>query len=106
MRVVRMECPVCETEVNGDFQLCPACRLDAEHRRIFDLFLEARGNVRSVQGKLGVSYPTARQRIEEMFEALEEGPPRPDPKVVLQRLEDGEIDVDSAAAILAGREGD
>jgi len=106
MRVVRIECPVCGTEVNGDFELCPACRLDDEHRRIFDAFLRARGNVRAVQGELGVSYPTARQRIEKMFRALEEGPPRPDPGVVLKKLDSGEIDVDTAEALLAGREED
>ena len=102
MRVVRLECPVCGTEVTGDFDLCPACRLDGEHRRIFDAFLRARGNVRAVQGELGVSYPTARQRMEEMFAALEEGPPGPDPMVVLEKLEAGEIDVDAAAELLAG----
>lgn len=102
MRVVRLECPACGTEVSGDFDLCPACRLDAAHRSIFDAFLRARGNVRAVQGELGVSYPTARQRIEEMFAALEEAPPGPDPMVVLERLEAGQIDVDSAAEMLSG----
>ncbi len=102
MRVVRVECPVCGTEVTGDFELCPACRLGDDHRRIFDAFLRARGNVRAVQGELGVSYPTARQRIEEMFSVLEKGPPRPDPMVVLKKLEAGEIDVGAAAELLAG----
>jgi len=41
-----------------------------------------------------------------MFRALEEGPPRPDPGVVLKKLDSGEIDVDTAEALLAGREED
>ena len=104
MRVVRLECPVGGTEVAGDVDLGPGCRLDGERRGIFDGCLGARGNVRAVQGELGVSYPTARQRMEEMFAALEEGPPGPDPMVVLQKLEAGEIDVDAAAELLAGGE--
>jgi len=102
LRVVRLQCPACEAEVSGDFDLCRACSLEGETRRVFDLFLAARGNLRQVQRELGVSYPTARQRVEEMFRELEGRPLPPAPNKVLERLRDGEIDVDEAERLLRG----
>ena len=102
MVVVKLECPACNTEVNGDFELCPVCRLEGENRRLFDLFLRARGNLKQVQKALGVSYPTTRQRVEEMFQHLEEESALPDPLSVLKKLRNGELDVDTAERLLRG----
>jgi hypothetical protein len=102
LKVVKLECPVCKTEVNGEYDLCPVCRLEGDARNLFDLFLKARGNLKRVQRELGLSYPTGRLRIEEMFHKLGHGPAPPDPKVVLEKLRSGEIDVDSAERLLRG----
>lgn len=102
LHVVRLECPVCQTEVSGSYPLCPVCRLAPETRRLFDLYMAARGNVREVQRELGVSYPTARQRIEAMFIELGHGPTPPQPTSVLRRLRAGEIDVATAERLLRG----
>jgi len=102
LEVVKLECPVCQTEVAGQYPLCPVCRLDAQHRRLFDLYMGARGNVREVQRELGVSYPTARQRIEIMFQEMGHGPTPPQPTAVLRRLRSGEIDVTTAERLLRG----
>jgi hypothetical protein len=71
-------------------------------RRVFDLFLAARGNLKQVQRNLGVSYPTARQRIDAMFRQIEGKPERQEPCDVLVRLRGGEIDVDEAERLLRG----
>jgi len=102
LEVVKLECPVCQTEVAGQYPLCPVCRLDAQSRRLFDLYMAARGNVRDVQRELGVSYPTARQRIETMFQELGHGPVPPQPSAVIRRLREGEIDVATAERLLRG----
>ena len=83
------------------------------------MFLRSRGNVRDVQAHLGVSYPTARQRLgdllakmglgEESAASVEnvvtEEPSAQDEAVTAAVLEDlaaGRIDVDEAAALLGG----
>ena len=53
--VVRLECSQCGTEVTGEFNLCPVCRLDGEIKKLFDLFIDARGNLKQVQRELGLS---------------------------------------------------
>jgi len=100
--VVKLVCSSCGTEVNGEFDLCPVCSLEQDSRELFDLFLEARGNLKEVQRKLGVSYPTTRQRIEGMFAELEGGTPAEEPADILRRLGSGEIDVETALELLEG----
>lgn len=102
LRVVKLECPACDAELSGDFESCPVCSLTGETRRVFDLFLAARGNLKQVQRELGVSYPTARQRVEEMFRQIEGKPAPQEPRAILARLKAGEIDVDEAEKLLRG----
>lgn len=104
LRVVQVECPDCHAEVRGDFAPCPICSLEGEARRVFDLFLAARGNLKEVQRQLGVSYPTTRQRVDEMFRQLEGDPEPPEPVRVLERLRAGEIDLEAAERLLRGGE--
>jgi len=100
--IVKLACPACGAEVSGEFDTCPVCRLEGEHRKVFEIFLQSRGNLREVQRALGVSYPTARSRVEEVFRALGQAPPRPDPMKVLSRLRKGEIDLEAAERLLKG----
>jgi len=100
--VVKLECPACEAEVSGSFESCPVCALTGEHRRVLDLFLAARGNLKLVQKALGVSYPTTRQRVEAMFAVLEGKPELEEPAQILARLRAGEIDVNEAERLLRG----
>lgn len=102
--VTRLVCPSCASEVAGEFDPCPACTLEGEQRRIFDAFLSSRGNLREVQRVLGVSYPTARLRMEEVFRSLEQAweRERPEPMSILTRLRSGDIDLDEALRLLEG----
>lgn len=102
--VRKLECSSCGTEVSGEFDLCPVCSLEGGSRELFDLFMEARGNLKDVQRKLGVSYPTVRQRMAAMFAELMGEPPLREPALVLQSLSDGEIDVETALKLLSGEE--
>ena len=100
--VIKLLCSSCGTEVNGEFDVCPVCTLEGKNRELFDLFMEARGNLKDVQRKLGVSYPTVRQRIDNMFSELKDEKPQQDPADILRKLSDGEIDVKAATKLLSG----
>lgn len=100
--MVKLQCTSCGTEVTGEFDVCPVCTLEGSSRELFDLFMETRGNLKEVQRRLGVSYPTARQRIEGMFLQLKGESPRQEPSEVLRKLGDGEIDVETAMNLLSG----
>lgn len=103
---VKYVCSDCETEVSGDFSVCPFCSLEGDNKSLLELFLLARGNLKAVQRMLGVSYPTARTRIEEMFNALEDRMAGGDRSLsILERLHKGEISVDDAIDSIAGKPG-
>ena len=103
LHVEKMRCDACDTEVNGKYAMCPVCALDPESRKLFELFLRVRGNLKDIERALKVSYPTVRARIEQMFQKLDP-PLRPsekvDAKTVLARLRRGEITVDEAERML------
>ena len=107
MLVTKLECIECGSQIEGKYLPCPVCSLDRNHRELFDLFMAARGNLKEVQRELGVSYPTARNRIMGMFEAYEtqadqSGLSRME---ILEMLKTGKITADDAAELLkeAGR---
>lgn len=101
LAITALECADCATEVRGHFRPCPICRLRGDTRKLFDLFIASRGNLKAVQRALGVSYPTVRARVEEMFQILEAAPPPESGAMdVLARLRAGEIGVDEAETLL------
>ncbi len=94
---VKYVCSDCATEVTGEFTECALCSLDGENRALLELFLLARGNLKAVQRMLGVSYPTARARIEEMFNVLESRIGKGDSSIgILESLHKGDISVNDA----------
>ena len=100
--VVRLECVECGTEVSGEFELCPVCQLDGDIKKYFDLFIKARGNLKQVQRELGLSYPTVRLRIEEMFRRLGQEKMSHDPAAILAKVRASELSVDDAEKLLRG----
>lgn len=113
---LRVGCPSCGTELSGHFGQCRFCALESSDLAILEVFLRSRGNVRDVQAHLGVSYPTARQRLSDLLNKLgytepPAGPPAGQPEAapgssvadsakVLSDLAAGLITVDEASALL------
>ncbi len=71
LKVTRLRCPSCSTEIAGDFEPCPFCRLDEAQEKLITVFLKRRGNIREVERELGMSYPTVRARLEGAVKVLE-----------------------------------
>lgn len=78
-------CPVCNEKMNSVGYICPHCRthipieqslspfdyLTDENNLFLKTFLLCRGNMKELEKKLHISYPTAKKRLEELLEALE-----------------------------------
>jgi len=103
--ITRISCDACGTNIDGHFQLCKFCKLTAEQKSFIDVFIKCRGNIKEVEKELGVSYPTVRNRLEDVAGALgyrgepdQTGPSRR--KEILDRLNNGEITVEEAINLL------
>ena len=94
--VTRLSCASCGTELTGAFNTCAFCSLEPGDRALLELFLLSRGNMKEVERQLGVSYPTARARVDAMIERLKLRPPERRRLDTLEALARGEIDVDAA----------
>jgi hypothetical protein len=99
LRLTRLSCRECGTEISGDFEACEFCALSSEERQTLRVFLASRGNMRELERHLGVSYPTARARFDLLLARL--GIDRPAPAAtgrldVLEAVARGELPVDAA----------
>ena len=108
MEIVEYHCPECDVRVSGSF---PAAGLGGLNPRQIDFvktFLCCRGNIKEVERELGISYPTVRNRLDEVVRALGMTPTADREAAgqraeVLDKLEKGEIDAEDAARILSGK---
>ncbi len=101
----RLSCPSCHTEISGTFAQCRFCALSGQDQELLEVFLRSRGNLRDVQSHLGVSYPTARQRFNELLGRLGLDEPAVRPDEVMRDLAAGRISVDEAQALLESPQG-
>ena len=97
--VTRLEGPTSGIVIEGRFSLGWMARLTPDQLGFVGLLAQNRGNLQKVAADLGVSYNTARNRMEDIAAALGGEPERPGPSQrseVLDRLAAGEISFEEA----------
>lgn len=107
MQVKRLQCERCHSALEGSFAPCRLCQLTQEQQEFVEVFLVNRGNIKDVERALGISYPTVRNRLEAVIEALgykvERTSAVPNRREVLAALESGEITAQEAIQRLKGQ---
>ncbi|KJS87015.1 MAG: hypothetical protein JM58_05760 [Peptococcaceae bacterium BICA1-8] len=68
--ITRMGCTRCNTNLEGKFTGCKFCMLPEEQLEFIKIFIKCRGNIKDVEKELGISYPTVRNRLEVVIQAL------------------------------------
>jgi len=129
--VTRLSCPSCETIIEGSFQpvggslqgsfspdqlkwLLPFSRLNNEQMQFILTFIRCEGRFNRMEEELGLSYPTLRNRMNDILRAMgyepsrdeaPAAPPLPTPaerKRILDDLDKGVINLDEARRRLKG----
>lgn len=110
--ITHFTCKQCGTKTEGEFTPCKFCKLDKDQLELVEAFLRCRGNIRDVEKELGLSYPTIRNRLDEVLLALGihraqeesgEAKERKDYSKVLEALERGELTAQEALMALKGK---
>ncbi len=70
-----IHCRECGTEIRSRYEPSPFDRLTTDQITFLELFIQARGNMRTLESILGVSYPTVRSRIDAIANKLRVGRP-------------------------------
>jgi len=64
-------CPDCEITIRGDFTQSDLATLTLGQQEFVKVFLLAQGNIKEVEKRLGISYPTVKNRLGEIVRQLE-----------------------------------
>ena len=70
LKVAKMVCDQCGTEVSGVFDLPVLTRLTEEEQRFMLEFVKASGSLKDMAKQMGVSYPTVRNYLDDLIEKL------------------------------------
>ena len=72
LAVRRLYCDKCETEVEGQYALPPLAALAPDDHEFILEFIKASGSLKDMASLLKVSYPTVRNRLDEIIGKLKE----------------------------------
>lgn len=111
--VSKLHCPQCDTTIEGFFRpkADPFSALNAEQMEFLISFIRCEGRFNRLEKELKMSYPTLRNRFDEIMRTLgfepqaDEEPVRPQPELrrkILEDLEGGVITFEEAQALLRG----
>lgn len=70
LHIATLQCPDCGMELKNTFELSAFEKLSDDQYRFLMAFLQCRGNLKSVQVELGISYPTAKKRLDDLLNDL------------------------------------
>lgn len=70
LHVSQLVCRTCGAEIRGQFAMDRLSQLIPEQRHFVEIFLLCEGKLNCVQDELGISYPTVRNRLDEIIRAL------------------------------------
>lgn len=115
--VSRLHCAQCDTTIEGRFQgaFNPFASLSPEQIEFVMAFVRCEGRLNRLEDELHLSYPTLRNRLEEIIRTLGYEPGRDDSparlstvdrKRILDDLEQGRITPAEAQALLRGKKDD
>ena len=111
LTVVQYHCESCDTKIEGRFNSGVFPSLTNEQVEFVRTFVRCEGKITRMEVELGLSYPTIRNRLQDVIRALGYEPGREDTleaaadrrRAVLSELEAGKISADEAMRAL--REG-
>ena len=70
LKIGELFCDKCETRVSGAFDLPSMLRLSASEQEFVMDFVKSSGSLKTMAVKLGLSYPTVRNLLDEIIEKL------------------------------------
>lgn len=70
LQIRSLGCPACGTAVTGDFALPPLLRLPHAEQEFVLEFVRNSGSLKEMARKMGISYPTVRNRLDEIIAHL------------------------------------
>ncbi len=109
LTVTKVYCRECDTTIEGRFTAGPFSQLKPDQLAFLETFVRCEGRFNRMENELGLSYPTLRNRLQEVIRALGYEPvaadepniiPEEKRQQVLEDLDQGRINYDEAMRLL------
>lgn len=102
MHITELKCMKCNTIVQGDFPISKLISLSEEDHEFLMTFLRSRGNIKEVQERMGISYPTVKNKLDKLLASLGfyDEVEKPNRSEILNALNDGAISAEEAIAMI------
>jgi len=113
LSVTRLHCDNCDTTIEGRFANNVFAGLTSDQLDFIETFVRCEGKITRMEDEMALSYPTIRNRLQEVIRALgyepaekEDLPEISDEKrrSVLEELDAGKISAEDAMRLLNGEE--
>ncbi|KAA0546248.1 DUF2089 domain-containing protein [Bacillus sp. BGMRC 2118] len=105
LNVTKLTCGHCHTTIENKFEFPALFSLNKEQLQFIQTFILCKGSIKEVEKVLGISYPTVRNKLEEIISEL--GDPyqvnqekAEEKKNILDRLGSGDISPEEAVKML------
>ena len=107
--ITRIHCRDCDVTIEGRFVGGHFSQLTPEQLDFIETFVRCEGKINRMEGEIGLSYPTIRNRLHEVIRALGYEPGSGDEagglsdeerQNILEELDTGHISVDQAMLLL------
>jgi hypothetical protein len=112
LTITRLHCEACDTTLEGRFTGGPFAHLSKEQMDFIETFVRCEGKLTRMETELALSYPTIRNRLQDVIRAMGYEPGKDEPvavseerrRQILEDLDAGKISADAAMRILRGEE--
>jgi hypothetical protein len=110
LTVTRLHCETCDTAIEGRFANATFAGLKPEQLDFIETFVRCEGKLTRVQDEMALSYPTIRNRLQEVIRALGYEPGQEEAisdekrQSILDNLDSGRISAEEAMHLLHGEE--
>ncbi|KUP08827.1 hypothetical protein Q75_01990 [Bacillus coahuilensis p1.1.43] len=105
LKVSKLTCGHCHTTIDNTFDLPQILSLKKEQLHFIETFILCRGSIKEVEKALGISYPTVRNKLEEVIGDLGGSVPikpekEEEKRNVIEQLSSGSISAEEAIKLL------
>ncbi len=102
--VKEYHCDGCDVSYKGSFKPAWSDNLSNQQLEFVRLFLIVQGSIKEMEKRLGISYPTVKNRLAEIIRSIANQEDQPgDYTDVFNDLDEGFINVDEAISIIESR---
>jgi hypothetical protein len=70
LQITRLHCDSCSTTIEGNFQAGGWANLSPEQMAFVETFVKCEGKLNRMEKEVGLSYPTLRNRLVEVIQAM------------------------------------